>query len=221
MNDRDAMQLLLCALLLLSCLTRLLRRTLCAAQGGTARPVGALLAGFALLSGALCCIVAHFAGTGMLLPAVLLLTLFGAGAATLQGLGSLRAPRQILPALGLAAWIAAFITGTMLLRQPGETQIHLRFDTLADIARLHSLHPLRDVLLNLLLLLPVGLLLPAADRAPHAWLNVLSTALLLSAAAESVQLLFSLGQVDVEDLAANVLGAMAGCGLYHLLRRRA
>ena len=109
----------------------------------------------------------------------------------------------------------------MLLRQPGEALIHLRFDVLADVSRLHSLRPLRDVLLNLLLLLPLGVLLPLADRAPHVWLNTLSTVLLLSAAAEGVQLLFSLGQADVEDLAANVLGAMAGCGLSQLLRRRA
>ena len=221
MNDRDAMQLLLCALLLLSCLTRLIRRTLCALQGDRALPVVMLSAGFLLFSGALCGIIERFAGSAMLLPALLLLTIFGTCAALLQSLVSLRTLRQLLPALGLAAWIAAFITGTVLLRQPVEALILLRFDVLADVSRLHSLRPLRDVLLNLLLLFPLGVLLPLADRAPHVWLNTLSTVLLLSAAAEGVQLLFSLGQADVEDLAANVLGAMAGCGLSQLLRRRA
>ena len=98
MNDRDAMQLLLCALLLLSCLTRLIRRTLFALQGDRALPVVMLSAGFLLFSGALCGIIERFAGAAMLLPALLLLTIFGTCAALLQSLVSLRTLRQLLPA---------------------------------------------------------------------------------------------------------------------------
>lgn len=104
----------------------------------------------------------------------------------------------------------------ILLRQPSETDTLLRFDAFSDVSRYGSLEPLIDVVMNVVLFLPLGLLLPRADSERYVWMNVLSTALMLTASVEAFQLLFSLGQADVEDLAANVLGAMAGFMLYRI-----
>lgn len=217
MNNRDTMQLVLCTLLLISGLLRLLRRTLCRTQESAALPVTVLLAGGGLLSAAFCAVITHFAGPGMLLPSVLLLSAALAVWAAADSLALLKERSVLVAALLIALWLTALAGVTLLLRQRGETEVFLRFDMLSDISRRGSLEPLTDVLMNLAIFLPLGLLLPWADRQPLGWLNVLSTALLLTASIEALQLLFSLGQADVEDLAANVIGALAGLGIRRLL----
>lgn len=218
MTDLLTMQQLLCALLITSGGLRLIRRTLCSPQHPMAQPAILLL--FAVLTAAFCLIVARFGGMALLLPALLMLVSAGTLAAAAQGLPQLPRPGGVIPALLLALWLAALLALTVLLREPSQTNVLLHFDALADVARLGSVRPLTDVLLNAALFLPLGLLLPQADANPRApWLNVLSAALLLTAAIEGLQLLFQLGQADVEDLLANVLGAMAGWGLQRLLRK--
>lgn len=220
MSDYARMSQLLCALLLLSGGLRLLRRTLCAARGSAALPAAALMTGYGLLSASLCAIVTRFTGIELLLPALLLLVTLLTGAAALAGLSRLRGWRSLAPVLLLMLWGASALCVTVLLRPAEDTRILLRFDAFSDVARLGSLRPLGDVLLNLLLFLPLGALLPLADPEPRlSWLNVLSTALLLTAAIEGLQLMFRLGQADVEDLAANVLGAACAMALSPLLHR--
>ncbi|MBQ2953879.1 MAG: VanZ family protein [Clostridia bacterium] len=220
MSDFAAMSQLLSVLLLVSGGLRLLRRTLCTAQGGTALPAAALLAGYGLLSAALCTIITRFAGAEMLLPALLLLVTLLTAAAALAGLCRLPGRVGLGCAVLLALWCAGVLLVTVLLRRAEEANILLRFDALPAILRQRSLEPLLDLLGNVLLFLPLGLLLPRADSLSRAaWLNVLSAALLMTAAIEGLQMLFQLGQADVEDLMANVLGALCGLGLHHLLRR--
>ena len=221
MNDRDTMQLALCVMLLVSGLLRLLRRTLCRSQMQPALPAGALLAGYGLLSAGMCGVLYRSYGLPMLLAALLLIICTGSAAAGLQGLWRAYTRRRLLPAALLLIWLCAVAVFTVLMRKPVEAGVLLRFDAAADVVRLHSLSPLTDVALNLAMFLPLGLLLPMADAQPRPFMNVLSTALVLSAAAEGVQLLFSLGQADVEDLSANILGALAGYGLQRLFVRKA
>ena len=218
MSDQAIMSQILCSLLLVSGGLRLLRRTLSASRGGTALPVSALLAGYGLLSVALCAIISHFVGFQMLLPALLALVTLLTGAAALEGLCHLRERSGFLCTALLALWGLGVIVVTILLRQADDTRVLLRFDALPAVFRQRSAEPLLDVLGNILLFLPLGLLLPRADGLKRAaWLNVLSTALLLTALIEGLQMLFHLGQADVEDLMANTLGALCGLGLHHLL----
>lgn len=220
MTDHATMSLLLCLLLLLSGELRLLRRTLLAARSSALSAAALLLAGYTLLSAALCVLITRYAGLHLLLPALLSLVSMLTGAAALAGLSRLRGWRSLAPVLLLMLWGASALCVTVLLRPAEDTRILLRFDAFSDVARLGSLRPLGDVLLNLLLFLPLGALLPLADPEPRlSWLNVLSTALLLTAAIEGLQLMFRLGQADVEDLAANVLGAACAMALSPLLRR--
>ena len=218
MSDHLTMQWLLSALLIASGAARLTRRTLC--RQPSARPATLTLGG--LLTAVFCLIITQFASQALLLPALLLLVGLATGAAALQGFACGRWTRgRIAASALLALWLAALFILTVLLREPGDTNILLHFDALPQVISRRDLRPLRDTMQNLLLFLPLGLLLPIADSdSEAAWLNVLSTALLLTAAVEGAQLLFRLGQADVEDLSANVLGAMGGWALQHLLRRK-
>lgn len=218
MSAQAIMSQILYSLLLVSGGLRLLRRTLLASRGGTALPVTALLAGYGLLSVALCAIIGHFVGSQMLLPALLALVTLLTGAAALEGLCHLRGRSSFLCTALLALWGLGVIVVTVLLRQADDTRVLLHFDALPAVIRQRSAEPLLDVLGNILLFLPLGLLLPRADGFKRAaWLNVLSAALLLTALIEGLQMLFHLGQADVEDLLANILGALCGLGLHHLL----
>lgn len=218
MSDHLTMQWLLSALLIASGAARLTRRTRC--RQPAALPAALLLGG--VLTAVFCLIIVHFASPALLLPALLLLVGLSTGAAAFQGLAGGRwNRRRIASTVLLALWLAVLIALTVLLREPEDTNVLLHFDALPAVVARRDLRPLRDVLQNLLLFLPLGLLLPIADsNAEAAWLNVLSSALLLTAAVEGAQLLFRLGQADVEDLAANVLGAMSGWALQHVLRRK-
>lgn len=220
MTDQMTMQVLLSALLLASGALQLLRRTLFPMREPSAPPAAAL-ALYGVIAAALCLIITRFAGAMLLLPALLMLAGAAALAMAAQGLPTLQTRDRLIPSVLLGLWLAALLAATVLLRGPSDTNVLLRFDSLADVRRYGSVRPLTDVLLNAALFLPLGLLLPWAD-ANHrgAWLNVLSAALLLTAAIEGLQLLFCLGQADVEDLAANVLGAMAGWMLQQLLHHR-
>ena len=220
MTDQLIMQRLLCALLLLSGALRLLRRMLCRQQAGPALHAAAMGL-YALLAACFCMTILHFTGEMLLLPSLGLLSVAAALWLCLQALPQPRGRGGVAAVAALAVWTAAVLTLTLALRRPEETNVLLRFDMLADMRRLSSVRPLTDVALNMLLFLPLGLLLPVADgEKSHAWLSVLSVALLLTAVIEGAQLLFGLGQADVEDLAANVLGAMAGWGLQKLFSRK-
>lgn len=71
---------------------------------------------------------------------------------------------------------------------------------------------------NLLLLLPVGLLGPIAFPAINGWGRILIVAVVLSAAIELAQLQIPNRSADVDDMLVNVLGAVIGYALFRILR---
>ena len=84
---------------------------------------------------------------------------------------------------------------------------------------------------NILLLLPLGYLLPAAgtcridvrDRGPWIicrWYGVLLVGLLASALIETLQLVLHLGVFDVADIMHNTIGALIGYWVYWLIIRK-
>ena len=220
MNDQFNMQLLLTVLLILSGVLRLLRRTLCHAQGDAAAPAGALLLGSGLFAAAFSFIIAHFAGREMLLPAWLLLVLFGTAAAGVQRIPRLDSRSCIISAALLTLWVVAATLITVLLRRSGDTRVLMHLATLQSALTGGNAAARQDVLLNLLLFLPLGMLLPRADaQVKLSWLNVLSTALALTCAIEGLQLIFHLGQADLTDLITNILGALCGWLLQRIPHR--
>ena len=85
----------------------------------------------------------------------------------------------------------------------------------------------RELLMNVLLFVPLGLTLPFA-LAPagrvqprHAWI-ALAFALALSVAIEAVQYVYALGRCETDDVISNVVGAAFGacaCWVFCLLSR--
>lgn len=77
-----------------------------------------------------------------------------------------------------------------------------------------------SVILNLLMLLPLGYLLPLCYRGMKRWWSVILTGFVLSLLIETLQLLTHKGWFDVDDIFLNTLGALIGYGLYKAILRK-
>ncbi len=86
------------------------------------------------------------------------------------------------------------------------------------LANLESPFWIGQLIGNLLLLLPVGLLGPIAFPAMNGWGRVLLAAVVLSAAIELAQLRVPNRSADVDDMLVNVIGALIGYGILRVLR---
>lgn len=85
---------------------------------------------------------------------------------------------------------------------------------------LHDPDEMRHLLQNVVLFLPLGVLLPAMHRDLRGWYWVLLCGTALSTMIETAQLLAAAGQCDVNDIAANALGALLGYSVFCLLNIR-
>ena len=119
----------------------------------------------------------------------------------------------------LLVYLVILTSATLLSRENvSSVIILLQFDALKQYVQHGDHATLSHLLLNIMMFVPLGLLLPLAlPFSPTKLLDVLSSGLLLTTIIEGGQLLWQLGQVDVEDLAANIAGAVIGYALYILL----
>lgn len=109
---------------------------------------------------------------------------------------------------------------TIFSREQEQTDILLRFDSIEEAMRRRSLAPLQHLWLNIAMFVPIGLLFPAIEPETLNRVGaVLPLGMLLTTLIETTQLLLRIGQCDLEDLAANTLGALAGLMIYRLYRR--
>lgn len=74
-----------------------------------------------------------------------------------------------------------------------------------------------SMVLNYLLLLPLGYLFPLLSEKIHSWCRILLVGFGASLIIETAQLLFHRGWFDVDDLFLNTIGALTGWGLYNLI----
>jgi glycopeptide antibiotics resistance protein len=123
----------------------------------------------------------------------------------------------------LAVWLAFGLLVTLvpieppvgLVVSPNPVPLH----TIAIyLANLDSPFWVRQLVGNLLLLMPVGLLGPIAFPSLSGWLRVLVVALVMSVAIEIAQLWIPNRMADVDDVLLNVAGAMLGYAILSLLR---
>ncbi len=222
MTDDAIMQLTLCGLLLFSGFLCLLPLTTQEVQRRIAIPAVALLFFYSVAAAAFCLIIHSYGGMELLLPALMLLAACFMGATAFRRFSRCRSFRSLLMAVLLVLWLIAALLITLFSREQQEgVSILLKLDALKDAARLNSWDPISHFLLNMLLFLPLGVLLPLTDMELRpAFVETLAAAVFLTAAIESMQLVLRLGQVDVEDLLANVLGAMIGCLIVQCCTRR-
>ena len=101
-----------------------------------------------------------------------------------------------------------------------QTVILLEFDSVKQAIQTQSFEPLEHLLLNIALFVPIGFLFPAIYPEKLNKISlVFSLGLMLTVLIETVQMMLRLGQCDLEDLAANTIGAILGILCYRLYLR--
>ena len=125
--------------------------------------------------------------------------------------------------IAFLAWFGVVLYLTLFSRIGGagrSTAVMTPFRGLSQAMEQRSLEPLTHALLNLLLFLPFGYLIPCMNpahlsRAGFAALG----GLVVSTTIEGVQMISGLGMCDIDDIIANAAGAAVGYGLYLMLRQ--
>ena len=75
---------------------------------------------------------------------------------------------------------------------------------------------LRQLLINFVMLMPVGFLLPVVIKAKHKYLITMALSLLLTVFIETMQLITKCGSFEVDDIINNFIGAVLGMLIYAL-----
>ena len=75
---------------------------------------------------------------------------------------------------------------------------------------------LRQLLINFIMLIPVGFLLPIIINVKHKYLITLGLSLLLTVFIETMQLIMKCGAFEIDDIINNFVGAVIGMLLYAL-----
>lgn len=223
MNTRSGMQLVMMELLLFGCF---LAATLLLLQKNKKRnavPVLVSVMAFLFLcAGAVLYLVSVLTQSvqGTLLALVVLLGVGGA-----VGLGWFLSTHWRQVNGGGAAlfftYLAAVLFITLWSRKSGSNTSY-RADLLTDLVRAiknHDMDPVRHLMQNIALFVPIGALLPTLHRKLRSGALALLCGLSLSAGIETVQLLAARGQCDLNDILANTLGAVLGYGLFRLFSR--
>lgn len=180
-----------------------------------------LLVLFGLLSATMI-YAALLLGTGPVLLALLLLVVLAAVCVTVFYF--IRHFRELN--YGMLAMFVVYLLAVMYItllsrNTTGDHTISLfRVDMLTSALRTRSLKPMEHIFLNIALFLPFGFLLPHID--PENLDDItcpLLFSLLLTLLIETTQMMLNLGQADLTDIVANVLGGAAGYLVYRLLSR--
>ena len=75
---------------------------------------------------------------------------------------------------------------------------------------------LRQLLINFVMLMPVGFLLPIVIKAKHKYLITMALSLLLTVFIETMQLITKCGSFEIDDIINNFIGAVIGMLIYAL-----
>ena len=129
----------------------------------------------------------------------------------------------------MTLYFIAVLFLVLVSRHPGETAglnlepfsvlkraVALNGATIFDGIRIRSRILIMDIVLNLLLFIPFGFILPCLSRKMAHWWAVIPLALCFSFFIEFTQYTAKLGTADVDDIINNTLGACIGWLLYLL-----
>ncbi len=122
---------------------------------------------------------------------------------------------RVLLWLAFGAYLLLVLYATLLRGGAGYRNWNLRlFLGWREAWNNFSVKSWANLLLNIALFLPLGLLLPRLCRWFRKWYRAIFAGFLLSLTVELLQLGLSMGTFDVDDLFANTLGAVLGCCLW-------
>ncbi len=127
-------------------------------------------------------------------------------------------PIKFLITILLGIYFLIYIHLTFTYRHPSEAA-SMNLKPLWSYLEAFQLNPLkiirlglaRQILLNILLTIPLGLLLPVLyDQAKHPYLLTILTALVLSILTETVQYITHRGLCETDDVINNLIGCLLG-----------
>ena len=119
---------------------------------------------------------------------------------------------QAAAVLALVVFLGIVFGSTVFTRAVSIRQYELvPFWSWRDIICYHDWELLKENLLNCILLLPVGVLLPVITNHKIKWHQALAVGILVSAIIEFSQLIFMRGLFEWDDMIHNGLGCMIGC----------
>ena len=125
---------------------------------------------------------------------------------------------QAVAILALVLFLGIVFGSTIFTREGTIRQYELvPFWSWRDIIRYHYWTLLKENLLNCILLLPVGILLPIITNHKIKWYQALVVGILVSAIIEFSQLIFMRGLFEWDDMVHNGLGCMIGCMLMNYI----
>ena len=224
MNNRDIMQLILIAILLLCGYLYLFQLVAKRTENAYALPFVAviLLVIYLFIAVPLLLIIRRLGSVDQMLLALLILFscafLFAAIYALIR---DFRSVNKGMLALFLVYTLAVGYITIFSRDGTNDTTITLfRFDSIEKAIRTRSLDPLNHILLNIAMFVPMGFLLPFVQPQKLAKLSyALLMGMLFTTIIETTQMLLRLGQADLTDIVTNVLGAVIGYLLYRIARR--
>ena len=131
---------------------------------------------------------------------------------------------RAISAFFLFIWLLGGLVLTLQAAHPLPGQVVtdnlVPFHTIAIyLDRLGSPFWIRQIVGNLGLLLPIGLLGPIAFPSLDRWWRVFLVALAISTAIEVSQLWIPDRSADIDDVIVNVTGALLGYGAFRIVRR--
>lgn len=119
-------------------------------------------------------------------------------------------------------YMAVLLWAALASRSEGYTDF-LNLAPLASyrftLSEYNSFDVFKQIIDNILVFVPFGLLFPAACGMKHtkkSYIIVAAAGFLLSLTIEAVQFVFSIGFSEIDDIINNTWGCIAGCGAYAL-----
>lgn len=76
-----------------------------------------------------------------------------------------------------------------------------------------------QIIINIVMFIPIGFLLPCCFKLYEKYRYVLATAVIASVSIEVLQLIFRMGLFETDDVINNVFGATIGLGFYILAKK--
>ncbi len=129
---------------------------------------------------------------------------------------------KILWAVMLVSYVAILLWAALGSRSEGyETSLNIKpLSSYFLVLKIYNTFDVfKQIVDNILVFIPLGLLLPATFGVKHKTKNyffVVLAGFLLSFFIEAVQYIFSLGFSELDDIINNTWGCMVGCGIYAL-----
>ena len=119
---------------------------------------------------------------------------------------------QAIAGLVLILFLGVVFGSTVFTRTPTIRKYKLQlFWSWKAVIINHNWEMLKENLLNCILLLPMGMLLPVVFRNKISWTRAFMYGFFVSAIIETCQLIFRRGLFEWDDMIHNAVGCMVGC----------